>query len=285
MNTEANMHTFHTPIPVNLKVELWQGDVRVDAELTDTTTIELEPMRGDSAAQELIDHAKVEQRGDEILVLMPKMKSGLFRSRGEVRAIITLPLHSSAKIETGSADIETHGVLGDLSVSSGSGDVSLEHGNKVQVRTGSGDVTIGTADDDCDIKCGSADVTVETLGSDADIIAGSGNVVLGAVGGSLKIKTGSGDIVIKSAGAGVDAMAGSGDLFVRRIQHGRLKAKTGSGDISVGVAEGTAAYLDVMTVTGDVRSSLDASDAPGDGDLTVELILQSGSGDVVLQRA
>ncbi len=103
--------------------------------------------------------------------------------------------------------------------------------------------------------------------------------------GTLKIKTGSGDIIVKHAGDGVDAMAGSGDLLVRRIDHGKLKAKTGSGDITVGVADGTAAYLDITTVTGDVTSSLDASDAPGDGDQTVELIIQAGTGDVVLQRA
>lgn len=279
------MHTFSTPHPVNLKVALWQGEVRVDAEVTDTTTIELEPMRGDSGAQELIDNAKVEQRGDEILVLMPKIKSGLFRSRAEVRAVIRVPLHSNAKIETGSADIETHGVLGDMKISSGSGEVSVEHGNRLEVRTGSGDVAIGTADDDCDIKCGSGDVSVELIGSDASIHSGSGDIVLDKIGGSLKVKTGSGDIVVKSAGDGIDAMAGSGDVLVRRIKQGSLKAKTGSGDISVGVAEGTAAYLDVMTVTGDVTSSLDASEAPGEHDLTVELVLQSGSGDVVLQRA
>ena len=74
-------------------------------------------------------------------------------------------------------------------------------------------------------------------------------------------------------------------MLVRRIDHGRLKAKTGSGDITVGVADGTAAYLDIATVTGDVTSSLDASEAPSDGDQTVELIIQSGTGDVVLQRA
>jgi hypothetical protein len=40
-----------------------------------------------------------------------------------------------------------------------------------------------------------------------------------------------------------------------------------------------------MTVTGDVESELDGSEAPIDGDLTVEISAQTGSGDVVLQRA
>jgi len=279
------MHTFDTPSPVNLKVELWQGEVKVYAEDRATTTIELGPLRGDSAAQQVIDQARVEQRGDDVVVLMPKTKSGLFRSRAEVLATIRVPLRSNARIETASADVETDGELDHLKVSSGSGDVRLDFGANVEVRTGSGDITIGTAADSCDVKCGSADVAVDTIGGDGTILSGSGDVQIDRIGGELKIKTGSGDIVVQEAGAGIDAMAGSGDLVVKRVDHGRLKAKTGSGDVQVGVAVGTAAYLDIMTVTGDVRSSLDASDAPPDGDLTVELTIQSGSGDVVLQRA
>ena len=285
MSRETTMHTFDTPNPVSLKVELWQGEIIVHANDTTTTTVELEPLRGDAAAQEIIDSAKVEQRGDEILVLMPKIKSGLFRSRGEVRATITVPAMSKARMETGSADVETHGELGDTRVASGSGDVELDIVGNAELRTGSGDIEANIVRGTCNVKCGSADVNIETIGADCDIVAGSGDVILGQVTGVLKVKTGSGDIVVKQAGDGIDAMAGSGDLLVHRVDHGRLKAKTGSGDICVGVADGTAAYLDIMTVTGEVTSSLDASDAPLDGDQTVELIIQAGSGDVVLQRA
>ena len=220
-------------------------------------------MRGDDqSAQELIDATTVEQRGDEIVVLMPKIKSGLFRRGAQVLASITVPTFSKAKIETGSADVKTRGELGDTRVSSGSGDLELDTVGNADFKTGSGDIELNTARGHLDVKCGSADVVVESVGSDSDIVAGSGDVVIGQIGGTLKVKTGSGDIVVKEAGDGIDALAGSGDLVVRRIDHGRLKAKTGSGDISVGVANGTAAYLDIATVTGEVTSSLEASEAP-----------------------
>ena len=279
------MHTFDTPSPVNLKVELWQGQINVLARDTQTTTVELEALHGDSTAQELIDNARVEQRGDDIVVELPKSKGGLFRSRGEVRATITVPTGSHAKLESASADVKTDGELGDTNVASGSGDVELDVVASAKVRTGSGDIEMNTVHRNCDVKCGSADISVDFIGGDSDIISGSGDVVLGEVGGTLKVKTGSGDIIVKKAGDGVDALAGSGDLLIRQVDHGRLKAKTGSGDITVGVLDGTAAYLDISTVTGDVTSSLDASEAPSDGDKTVELIIQSGTGDVVLQRA
>lgn len=279
------MHTFDTPTPVNLKVELAQGRVEVRAQRTESTTVELTPSRGDEAALELISNAKVEQRGDDIIVLLPRAKSGLFRARAEVEAVITVPLGSSAKLQTSSADIETYGLLGNVKADSGSGEVTLEHVADGALRTGSGDIDVQTATGSLDIKCGSADVTVGTVGGDADIISGSGDVVIGQVAGALKAKSGSGDMVIKSGGERVEALIGSGDLMISRVDHGLVRAKTGSGDIAIGVADGTAAYLDVMTVTGDVKSDLDGTDAPPSGDTHVEISAQSGSGDVLLQRA
>jgi DUF4097 and DUF4098 domain-containing protein YvlB len=279
------MHTFATPTPVRLRVELWQGRLMVEAVETDQTTVDLRPLHGSGGAQELIDNARVEQRGDEIVVLMPRAKSGLFRSRAEVEARIQVPLGSSAKLETGSADIQTTGSLGDVNVTSGSGDVSVELATEAQIRTGSGDISVDGVSGSCDIKAGSADVRVGSVGADADVLAGSGDVQITQVGGTLRIKTGSGDVVVQGPGESVDAMAGSGDVLLSRVDHGRVKVKTGSGDIVIGVARGTAAYLDIMTVTGDVTSDLDASETPTSADLTAEINVQSGSGDVVLQRA
>jgi DUF4097 and DUF4098 domain-containing protein YvlB len=278
MTTEETMHTFETPNPVNLRVELWAGSVEITAADTQTTTVEL---RGD---QEVIEAAKVEQRGDEVVVLMPKMKGGLFRRSAEVEAEIVVPKQSNARVESASADIRTRGDLGKVDAASGSGDVEVDQAAMAEVRTGSGDISIRAVAGDCNTKSGSAEVSLGKVGGDCDVLSGSGDVVIDEIGGTLKVKAGSGDIIVKSSGTGVDAMAGSGDLLLRRVAQGRVKAKTGSGDITVGVANGTAAYLDVTTVTGDVSSELDGSEAPVDGELTAEIFVQSGSGDVVLQR-
>jgi DUF4097 and DUF4098 domain-containing protein YvlB len=279
------MYTFSTPAPVRLRVELWQGRLSVEAADTDTTTVELRPLHGGSAAEDLIDQAKVEQRGDEIVVQMPKAKGGLFRSRAEIAVDIRVPAHSSAKVELASADVDTRGPLGNVQIISGSGDISVESAADIDVKSGSGDVAIETASGSCDVKCGSADVSIGSVGHSADIMAGSGDVAIESVAAALKVKTGSGDVMVRSAGDSVDAMAGSGDLMLRRIDRGKIKVKTGTGDISIGVARGTAAYLDIMTVTGDVRSDLDPSESPDGQELTAEINIQSGSGDVVLQRA
>jgi DUF4097 and DUF4098 domain-containing protein YvlB len=279
MTTEEAMHTFETPGPVNLRVELWQGSVDVTADDTQTTTVEL---RGD---QDLIDSAKVEQRGDQIDVLIPKIKSGLFRRGAEVDARIVVPRQSNARVETASADIRTHGDLGDVDAASGSGDVEIDEATEADVRTGSGDIAVRVVHGNCNTKSGSAEVTLGKISGDCDVLSGSGDVLIDEVVGKVKIKAGSGDIILKTCGDGVDAMAGSGDLLLKRVDRGRVKAKTGSGDVTVGVADGTAAYLDVSTVTGDVSSELDGTESPVEGELTAEIFIQTGSGDVVLQRA
>jgi hypothetical protein len=285
MTVEGTMHTFETPGPVDLQVELQRGQLTVVAEHTAVTTVDLRPLGGDSDAVRLIDSARVEQRGNAIVVLLPRGKSGLFRHTAGIEARIVVPTDSAARLETASADIETRGRLGSVAVQTGSGDVSLDQVADVLIRTGSGDVRLDRSTGSCSVKSGSADVSLGSVQGDADISSGSGDVEIESVGANLRVKTGSGDLVLHKAGDAVDAMAGSGDVVLKHINHGRVKAKTGSGDIAIGVADGTAAYLDIMTVTGDVHSDLDASGAPTADDVTVDINVSSGTGDVVLQRA
>ncbi len=284
--TDTTTYAFATPAPVDLKVELTSGDIRVTASETAETTVELEAIHGDSYAQELIANARVEQNGDKISVIMPKNKGGLFSGRkGQVRATIALPTKSRLRIDTGSADVKARGRFADTHINSGSGDVEIEEIASGDLKAGSGDVEIERIVTSVKVKTGSGDVTLGPIGDSADVIAGSGDVVLDSVDGALKVKTGSGDVVVKAGGTKVDAMAGSGDVLIKRVDRGEIFAKTGSGDVTIGVAHGTAAYLDIQTVTGSVTSSLEASDVPHDGDATVAVNVVSGTGDVVLQRA
>lgn len=279
------MHSFHTPAPIRLRVKLWEGSISLVADETDTTTVDLVPEHGDQAAQDLIDHATVEQRGDEIVVAMPKAKGGLFRRGFSVRAVIHVPVDSEAQLETASADIEARGQFADVTIDTGSGDVDLELIANLQARLGSGDLRLEAARGSVDIKGGSSDLVIGDVAGAANILTGSGDAVLEHVAGPLTIKSGSGDVVLRHAGENVSATAGSGDLLLKRVEHGRVKVKTGSGDIAIGVAQGTAAYLDIMMVSGEVHSSLDRADSPASDEATVEISVHSGSGDVVLQRA
>jgi DUF4097 and DUF4098 domain-containing protein YvlB len=285
MTQEATMYTFPTPGPTNLRVELGVGRCNIRAEDTDTTTVELVAIHGDSHAQELVDRSTVEQRGDNVVVLVPKAKGGLFGRKGEVEATIVVPTATNVDVQLGSADLDTRGTLGRAKVGSGSGDITLEAATDVTAKSGSGDLRIDRATGSVSSKGGSSDTQIGFIGGDFEFLTGSGDIEVKQIHGSLRGKAGSGDIEIGQAGDGVDIILGSGDLDIARADRGLLKAKTGSGDVTIGVANGTAVYLDVVTGSGETRSSLDGTAAPTDGEQTVELNVRTGSGDVVLQRA
>ncbi|MGH3447525.1 MAG: DUF4097 family beta strand repeat-containing protein, partial [Nocardioidaceae bacterium] len=172
MSPEVPMYTFTTPEPVNLRVELWAGSITIDATDTHETTVELVPRQGDSAAQEAVDQAKVEQRGSDIDVILPKVKGGLFGTKGEVTATIRVPLTSALRLKTGSADLETDGELGHVQADSGSGDMELDHIADGQLRTGSGDIQVTTVTGALNAKCGSGDLTAGSIRGDADVNTG-----------------------------------------------------------------------------------------------------------------
>lgn len=283
--SDTSTYDFDTPTPIDLKVEVSSGEIHLNASDTAHTQVELEAIKEDKQALDLIAHARVEQHGNKISVIMPKNKGSFIGSKGQVRITISLPHDSALRIDTGSADLLGHGRFADTHINSGSGDVELEQISSGDIKAGSGDVDLDVVLGAVKVKTGSGDVTLGPVGGSADVMAGSGDVRLDTIGEELKVKTGSGDVTITSGGSRVDAMAGSGDVVVRRVERGEVVAKTGSGDVTIGVSEGTAAYLDIQTVTGDLTSSLDSTSEPLDGDATVSIKVISGSGDVVLQRA
>ncbi|HET7664803.1 MAG TPA: hypothetical protein VFK56_01695, partial [Mycobacterium sp.] len=77
----------------------------------------------------------------------------------------------------------------------------------------------------------------------------------------------------------------SGDVTVATAVNGGVSVRTASGQVVVGIAEGTAARLDLRTGSGEVRNSLAPSDGPAAGDQTLAVHARTGSGDIVIQRA
>src|SRR5260221_14217483 len=76
MKEHSRSHTFETPAPVRLSVENPKGRIRIFAEATETTRIEL--IATDAAARARVDEAEVTQSGEEIVVRIPRMGLALF---------------------------------------------------------------------------------------------------------------------------------------------------------------------------------------------------------------
>lgn len=277
--------TFQTPGPIRLRVELLVGDIRVRAQSAGATTVRLIP-RGRSA-EELIEQFTVEQRGDEVVVESPKARSSLlgWSGRASVDVEVDLPERSELDLRLGSGDITASGVFGRAAMATGSGDVDVDEVAGGDLKSGSGDIDVRTVKGPLTVKTGSGDVTVQAANADLDVVSGSGDVQLRRAESGVKVKTGSGDVAIGSSVGDVDILTGTGDLDLSGIHGGVVKARTGTGDVVLGVVTGVAAYLDLNTVTGDVRVELDESAGPDGDEATASLSVTSGSGDIRVKRA
>lgn len=276
-------HTFHTPGPIRLTVELLAGDVTVRATETDTTSVRLTP-RG-RGGEELAERFTIEQRGDEVVVLAPKRDSIFSFGKGSVDVEVTLPQRSILDARTGSGDIDVTGIMDRARAGTGSGDVTLDEFAGGELKSGSGDISARVVRGDLALKTGSGDVKVDTSSARIELVSGSGDVTVRRAEGPLKAKTGSGDLVVVASSADLDLMTGTGDVKLLAVHAGEVRAKTGTGDVVVAIAGGVATYLDLNTVTGDVDVDLDEAAGPDGAESTASLHVQSGSGDIHVKRA
>lgn len=276
---------FETSGPINLKLELLVGDVRLTASDGVSTRVRLIP-RGERG-EELIEHFTVEARCNDVVVQAPKAREGLFGfgSKGSVDLEITLHTDSTVTAKTGSGDLTADGIFGDVRASTGSGDVTVQELASGDLKSGSGDLTVCSVRSGLSARTGSGDIVVYQVHGAIDLVSGSGDFIIRRAEAKVKSKTGSGDVTIVASAADIDVLTGTGDIDLGAVHSGEIRAKTGSGDVEIGVATGVAALLDINTVTGDVDIDLEQADAPGDAEARTGLTVHTGSGDIHVKRA
>src|SRR5262245_22373413 len=105
------MTTFPTPGTVGLKISLGAGDVQVDAVDTDSTEIELVPLRDNDATRQAIADATVttRDRGDrtEVVVEIHRKGWNILGRDASVGIRVRCPQGSDLDASSASADITT----------------------------------------------------------------------------------------------------------------------------------------------------------------------------------
>jgi hypothetical protein len=269
-------HEFGATGPQQVHVELQSGDV--DVQTTDEPLITVD-VDGEGA-----EEVRVERTESGLEVHGPRRTGFMFSSRSYgVR--VRVPVDSDLTTRLGSADLTTRGRLGALHLTSGSGDVDVEEARTATVKTGSGDISLGTVAEDAEVKAGSGDVRVRAVGQAARVVTGSGDVDIREGHGELLLKSGSGDLAVANASGDASLFTASGDLSVGRVDRGTVQLRNVSGDIRLGIAAGTPVWTDVSTTTGRVHSTLPPVGPPAEGQDHVEVRAVSVSGDIHLMTA
>ena len=278
------MHTFETPEPTTVVVRTPAGRVTVTAEDTDLTTVEVTPLG--SAGADVVDQTLVEQQGRSVVVDVPRHRAGLFRQGPAVAIAITCPAGSLLEVKAEASDVRAIGMFEHALVTTGSGDIDVETvSGAAKLKTGSGSVSAGQVDEGLMVTTGSGNVSVQQSGRSANLKAGSGDIRIGELAGEVVAKSGSGDVEVGRLGGALFTKSGSGSLTVRHAASGSVKATRASGDISIGVEEGTTAWLDVSTLSGRVSQELGESPAPREGQKRVEITAHTVSGDLRVHRS
>ena len=261
------MPTFQTPEPITAVVEVVAGSVRLVATDRDDTVVEVRP-RDPSRASDvrIAEQARTDFHNGTLVVSAGRRFISLGRG-GAVNIDIELPSHSRLQASSASAEVHAAGEYAECTMASASGDMAVESvTGKLKADTASGGIA-------ADVVKGSA--TVATA---------SGDTTIGE-GGDIKFRAASGSLRVERLHGNINAQTSSGDVTVATAVKGAVSVQTSSGEVELGIAEGTAAQLDLHTGSGSVRNTLQPSDGPADGDETLIVHARTGSGDVVVQRS
>lgn len=277
------MSTFETPEPITARVKLGAGDVAIDATASTQTEVSVRPSNPSSSRD--VAHAEattVEYAHGLLIVEAPETHGGASPS---INVRIRLPEHSSLELKSGSADLTTNGWLGNVEALTGSGDIRVGDLTSLTSKTGSGDVRAGRVESSAEISTGSGDITIQHIAGDGWLSTASGNCSVETADGVLEINTASGDIRVGRASQGVETKSASGDTTVHTATSGVVSFNCASGDVSIGVPNGTAALLDVTSLTGDVRSALEQTNQPAETDNRLEIRGRTLTGDITVTRS
>lgn len=280
------MPVFDTPTSINVTVDLAVGNLRIAASDRVDTVVEVRPSdEADESDVEAARQVRVDFASGTLRIAAPKRVFDFSRRTRSVDVVIELPADSRVTATTQAGDIQGSGRLGDCRFKTAAGDVRLERTGPLRVSSAAGHVTVGTVAGDADVSTGSGKLRVGEISGTAAVKNSNGETVIGAVTGDARVRNANGDIDIERAGASVDAKTANGAVRVGEVVRGQVTLGTAMGDLDVGIAAGTAAWLDVNTSFGHVRNQLDKTTGPDDADRTVEVRGRTAYGDITIHRS
>ncbi len=282
------MPTFQTPEPIVLDLELTVADVRIEAGERSDTVVEVRP----SDAGRRLDITAAEQTRVEYSAGRLLIKTGRrwrayspFSDGGAVEIQIGLPAGSRVNGETALGGFRCTGRLGDCRLKTSFGDIHVEEAAAAALTTGGGGVVLDRATGDTELNTSSGELRAGAIGGHAAVKNSNGDIRLGDVAGEVRVKAANGDIAIDHARASVETKTANGDIRLGAVRRGSVVAETGMGAVEIGIADGSAAWLDLNTHYGHLRNTLEAGGPPGPNDDRVEVRARSAMGDIKVHRS
>ncbi|GGK00150.1 hypothetical protein GCM10010123_32570 [Pilimelia anulata] len=281
------MPDFATPEPISVTVELSVGEVRIAASDRTDTVVDIRPSDpADESDVAAAAQVRVDFTNGLLRVVGPKGRAFDFSRRTRsVDVAIALPSGSGVSVELQVGDVRGTGRLGECRLRTSAGHFWLERTGPLRLDTSAGHVTADGVAGDAEVSTGSGRIRIGGVEGAAVVKNSNGDTAIGAVAGDVRVRAANGDIRIERAGAGVDAKTSNGSVRVGEVVRGSVALGTAMGDLDVGIAAGTAAWLEVNTSFGHVRNLLENAASPDGAAETVEVRGRTSYGDITIHRA
>ncbi|MFY9934900.1 MAG: DUF4097 family beta strand repeat-containing protein [Streptosporangiaceae bacterium] len=281
------MPKFETPEPISVSLELGVGDVRITASGRTDTVVEVRPSdKADESDVKAAQQVRVDYTTGTLQVTGPKARAFDFsRKTRSVDVTIELPAGSQVSAEMQVGDFRCAGRLGECRFKTSAGNVRLERTGPLRLDTSAGHVTADGIAGNAEISTGTGKVQIGEVEGTAVVKNSNGDTTIDAVTGDVRVRAANGDITVERAGAGVEAKTANGSIRLGEVARGSVVLETANGDLEVGIAEGTAAWLEVNTKFGHVRNLLDEAAPPAESDETVEVRGRTSFGDITIRRS
>jgi hypothetical protein len=280
------MPTFNTPEPIITVIDTVSGRLWINASDREDTVVDVRPT--DPAEDGDVQAAKqtqVEYAGGRLSVTTPKSKiRSLLGRPASIDVTIDLPAGSRVEAKV-MAEIRGTGRIGASTFDSAAGAIRLDQTGRLRLRTGAGDVSVVRSAGPADVRTSSGKVWIGEVDGTAAVKTANGDITLGEVTGDVRMTTANGDITVDRALATVAAKTAHGHVRVGEVVRGAIVLATGFGELEIGIAAGTAAWLDVRSRHGRVRSELEPAEPAEPAEETVEVRARTGFGDIVIRRS
>jgi DUF4097 and DUF4098 domain-containing protein YvlB len=279
------MPSFDTPEPISATAHVEAGSLRLTAGDRLDTVVEVRPRDPKKDLDvRAADQTDVTYTGGVLTIRTPKPRYRLGRT-GTVDVTVELPTGSRVEMTGAWAQLLGEGQLGEVRVKTTAGDVRLDATGPLQLTASHGSITVDRVEGMAEITTSSGSLRVGTVNGPAVLKNSHGTTTVGAAIGELRVSGANGDIDITRAEDSVTATTAHGTLRVAEVARGTVQLDTSYGAIEVGVREGTAAWLDVSSGSGQVRNTLTASEAPEQTEETVRIRARTRYGNIDILRA
>ena len=281
------MPKYETPEPISVTLELGTGNVRMTAGNRTDTVVEIRPSdEADESDVQAAQQVRADYANGMLRVTGPRPGPFDFsRKTRSVEVSIELPTGSQVSAQVLAGDFRWAGRLGECRLKTSFGNAWLEQTGPLHLHTGFGHVTADAVAGNAEISTGGGKIQIGEIEGTATVKTSNGDITLDAVTGDVHVRTANGDICVERAGADVDAKTSNGTIRLGEVARGSVALGTAAGNLDIGIAAGTAAWLQVNTGHGHVHNLLENATGPEEADETVEVRARTSYGDITIHRS